>query len=350
MSKLRELWASIPSPFQSIETVVESFNEAEHAVVEAGADLAAEQGLISEDTARGIVHAQEVVQGIRNAGVDLAAGMSDMVNPIGMTVAVAEMQQAMVGAYDQEGGGVDGVLGALNVLNPAYHAMTSGYKAVEAAESGNYKAVGEEGAKCVVDVAATVGVAVGGAALAQGALSAGAADAAVADAAVADGAALSSDAAATAEMAESSSVARAPKDLAEPNFNNLSEAEMNAAFENAESGTYMELPGQRPLTKPELPGQEPMPKEGLQRTKIRFDEDKAIAHHDDMEFTGIKDSPGTTVRVRRHSANANAPDGTYAHDSPTTQIDSGGQHMLPDGTWKAIKDMTPAERAAAHME
>lgn len=125
---------------------------------------------------------------------------------------------------------------------------------------------------------------------------------------------------------------------------------MDAAFENAESGTYMELPGQKPMPKRQLPGQEPMPKEGLQRTKIRFDEDKAIAHHDDMTFTGIKDSPGTTVRVRRHSGNANAPDGTYAQKNPTTQIDSGGKYMLPDGTWKALKDMTPAERAAVHME
>jgi hypothetical protein len=382
MSKMRELWASIPSPVEAfnsgVKTVVDVQNQAEHAVVEAGATIAVEQGVISEDTAQTIVHGEEVLQGVREAAAGLVEGLNKLSatvsNPIEFVAFEKKMAQTMVAAYEDEGGGVDGVFGAANVINPASHAIEAGCNAYAAAERGDYKAVGEEGAKCVVDVAATVGVAVGGAALARGALGAGAADAAVADAAVADAAvadaavadaavadaavadaavadaaSLSSDAAATAEMAESSSVARAPKDMAEPNFNNLSEAEMNAAFENAESGTYMELPGQRPMTKPK-PGQEPMPKEGLQRTKIRFNEDKPIAHHDDMEFVGIKDSPGTTVRVRRHSANDNAPDGTYARDNPTTQIDSNKQYMLPDGTWKAIKDMTPAERAAAHME
>ena len=47
---------------------------------------------------------------------------------------------------------------------------------------------------------------------------------------------------------------------------------------------------------------------------------------------------------------ANAPDGTYSKDNPTTQINVGKKYRLPDGTWKEMKDMTEAEKAAAHYK
>jgi hypothetical protein len=139
-----------------------------------------------------------------------------------------------------------------------------------------------------------------------------------------------------ADSASSGAIDTAPEagPEVEPTFENLSQEEIDAAFEEAESGTHMELPGKNPVTG-----------EGLQRTKIKFNEDKPIPHHDNMEFEGIKDTPGNTVQVRRHSANPNAPDGSYSQENPTTQIDSGNKYRLPDGTWKTIKEMTPEERA-----
>ncbi len=104
-------------------------------------------------------------------------------------------------------------------------------------------------------------------------------------------------------------------------------------------------------------------KEGLQKVKIKSDPAKDIAHHDNMEFDRIKtpgaDQPVNDVEVRTHSANPNAPEDSFSHDNPTTQIHTeDGEYRIPDpnadpnqpdpGTYKKLGDMTDAEKADAH--
>jgi hypothetical protein len=124
-----------------------------------------------------------------------------------------------------------------------------------------------------------------------------------------------------------------------PLFKGLKDEEIDAALAEAKGGTGMKLPAQDPNT-----GQ------GLQDIKTKADASKSIPHHDNMEFKGIKDAPPGKVEVRRHSANPNAPEGSYSHDNPTTQINVKKKYRLPDGTWKKLEDMTPEEKAAAHYE
>ena len=125
-------------------------------------------------------------------------------------------------------------------------------------------------------------------------------------------------------------------------FADLTDSEIEAAVDNAEAGTRLELPGQNPNTG-----------EGLVKVKIKGNPDAAIPHHDNMTFKGIEDAPpGEKIEVRRHSANPNAPEGSYSRDNPTTQINSAAskRYRLPDGSYKRIADMTAEERAAAHIE
>jgi len=124
-----------------------------------------------------------------------------------------------------------------------------------------------------------------------------------------------------------------------PLFKNLSDEEFEAAWKECEGGTMLQLPGKNPKT-----GQ------GLQDIKTKFDPNKPIAHHENMDFKGIDGAPNAKTEVRRHSANPNAPEGSYSQDNPTTQINSGKKYRLPDGTWKKFDDMTPEEKAAAHMD
>ena len=81
----------------------------------------------------------------------------------------------------------------------------------------------------------------------------------------------------------------------------MTTAEVNTAIDRATSGTPAELPGQHPLTG-----------EGLVKQVTKGDSSKAIAHHDNLTFKGIKGAPGGKVEVRRHSANPNAPAGSYS--------------------------------------
>jgi hypothetical protein len=127
----------------------------------------------------------------------------------------------------------------------------------------------------------------------------------------------------------------------EPLFPRLADEEVGAAIDQAKSGTPAKLPGQNPRTG-----------EGLAKPpKIKADEAKPIAHHENMTFKGIKRAPGGKVEVRRHSANPNADVGTYSHDNPTTQVNSvkPKEYMLPDGTFKPFDAMTEEEKAAAHF-
>lgn len=74
----------------------------------------------------------------------------------------------------------------------------------------------------------------------------------------------------------------------------------------------------------------------------------AIWYHDNINIPGAGPG-GKTLQIRTHSPNPNAPPGSYSRSNYTTQINTNnGLYRLPDGSWKKITDMTPAERATAH--
>src|SRR5262245_22183416 len=153
--------AVVNLPGRAIHAVAEAQNEREQEDVQAAVDLAQDRGLISEDTAQTITDVEQVVQGVREAAADVAAGL--------MKKGTAEdLGNAMGDAYTQAGGGADGVLSAVNVLNPAYHALVAGYEASEAVERGDYREAGRQGTHAAVGVVATAAIAVGGAELAVG--------------------------------------------------------------------------------------------------------------------------------------------------------------------------------------
>jgi hypothetical protein len=76
--------------------------------------------------------------------------------------------------------------------------------------------------------------------------------------------------------------------------------------------------------------------------------------------------PSGNVEVRYHSANPNAPAGSYSAAEPTVQVNTPsprfgwagnrrtpvagdtGRYLLPDGRWVTMRGGTPADRAAAH--
>jgi hypothetical protein len=76
--------------------------------------------------------------------------------------------------------------------------------------------------------------------------------------------------------------------------------------------------------------------------------------------------PSGNVEVRYHSANPNAPAGSYSAAEPTVQVNTPqprfgwagnrrtpvagdtGRYLLPDGRWVTMRGATPPERAAAH--
>jgi hypothetical protein len=78
-----------------------------------------------------------------------------------------------------------------------------------------------------------------------------------------------------------------------------------------------------------------------------------IWYHDNIKVKGggPGGAEGNNLELRTHSPNPNAPDGSYSQTNYTTQVNTSSKpplYRLPDGTFKAIGDMTDAERAAAH--
>jgi hypothetical protein len=123
-------------------------------------------------------------------------------------------------------------------------------------------------------------------------------------------------------------------------FPNFGDDELEQAFSRAQSRNMFELPGQNPAN-----GQ------GLRKLRIVEDETKNLAYQQNMTFKQIDGAPSPKVEVRYHSANANAPAGTYSQTNPTTQINSVDPqlYMLPDGTWKPFNILTEEERALVHF-
>jgi hypothetical protein len=113
----------------------------------------------------------------------------------------------------------------------------------------------------------------------------------------------------------------------------------------------------------ELPAsKQPGVSEGLKDIKVKADETKDIAYHENLKFKGVKGTPsGRDVEYRYHSANKDAPDGTYSKSNPTVQINTERRtpqpdgtvkkekvYQLPDGSWKTLGEMTQAEKDAVH--
>src|SRR6516162_3021283 len=77
-------------------------NALEHKAVQAGVDFAQQQGIISENTGKGIVHAEEVFQGVKDGMVEMSNNSMKMfMDPSG---AGQDMVKGMGKAY-QDGGG-----------------------------------------------------------------------------------------------------------------------------------------------------------------------------------------------------------------------------------------------------
>ena len=76
----------------------------------------------------------------------------------------------------------------------------------------------------------------------------------------------------------------------------------------------------------------------------------AIWFHDNIRVPGVGPN-GTRVEIRTHSANPNAPDGSYSQSNYTTQVNSSQNlYMLPDNTtWDTMNNYSQAQRAQAHM-
>src|SRR5262245_13318879 len=144
MSKMREFWNTVVNaPGKAIHAVADKENEIEQSVVQAGVDFARDHGVISDGTAQTVMHAEEVLQGMREGVADVASGLTKAaLDPVNT---VENVGRAMSDAYSRAGGGVDGVVDAANVINPLYHAAVEGIEAYEAVERGDYKGAGKHG-------------------------------------------------------------------------------------------------------------------------------------------------------------------------------------------------------------
>jgi len=140
-------------------------------------------------------------------------------------------------------------------------------------------------------------------------------------------------------------------DRKSPLFKGLKDEEIDKAFAEIESGTGIKMPAKN-----------------LKDTELRFDQDAPIPAHDNTTLQNIKGAPkGWEVQVRRHSANANAHEGAYSRENPTTQVSAvepaqpnetpamrtarfkNQKYLLPDGSGKSMAEMTEAEKQAAHI-
>jgi len=291
------------------------------------------------DTATGIV--KSAAGSLSDTAHEIAAhpeylATGPLAIPLASNVAAARRQIPEVSARAKaEGGGVRGWFVAVNQQwNPAYGIFEHGDKAIDAAERGDWHGAASESTKALVSVVGTAAIAEGAASLADSALGE---------------TSLASKGTPPAENVPPvppkppviEGGGPPPSGGGGPLFPNLSEAEVGQAVDQAVGGTGMKLPAKNPKTG-----------EGLLNNVTKADPAKPIPHHENMTFKGIKGAPGGKVEVRRHSANPNAPAGSYSRDHPTTQINSvkPKQYMLPDGTFKPFDQMTDAERRAAHYK
>lgn len=121
---------------------------------------------------------------------------------------------------------------------------------------------------------------------------------------------------------------------------NVTDAEINAAFNNRELGPFVSAPASKtPLTPNQI--EKYGPQRGGQNSNIWF--------HDNLRVPRASPSGGV-VFIRTHSANPGAPVGAFSRSNYTTQIhDRAGRYLLPNGSWKRLNQMTAAEKSAAHI-
>jgi RHS repeat-associated protein len=99
--------------------------------------------------------------GVGDGALELAEGVGNMiVHPIDTAGAIAD---SVSQAYEE-----DGVLMAVNQVNPAYHAMVAGYEYYQAASRGEARESGRQAFRTVTNVLGTVAIATGGAGLVTG--------------------------------------------------------------------------------------------------------------------------------------------------------------------------------------
>ena len=100
-----------------------------------------------------------VIGGVFMGAIDIIGGiLNSAIHPIDTVI---NMGKAIKKGWDE-----DGLLGAVNAVNPLYHALVAGYESYQAVERGDYFGAGRQGFHSAFNVAATVAVAVGGAGLA----------------------------------------------------------------------------------------------------------------------------------------------------------------------------------------
>ena len=107
-----------------------------------------------------------VIGGVFMGAIDIVGGfLNAALHPI---ETIQNIGSAIANGYEE-----DGILGAINAVNPAYHALVAGYESYQAYERGDYFGAGRQGFHSAFNVVATVGVAAGGAGLAVKALGMG---------------------------------------------------------------------------------------------------------------------------------------------------------------------------------
>jgi RHS repeat-associated protein len=99
--------------------------------------------------------------GVGDGAVEFGSAIGRMVvHPVDTASAIGT---SVSQAYDR-----DGLLGAVNQVNPAYHAMVAGYEYYQAAQRGDFREAGRQAFRTVTNVVGTVTVAAGGAGLITG--------------------------------------------------------------------------------------------------------------------------------------------------------------------------------------
>jgi RHS repeat-associated protein len=116
-------------------------------------------------------NAWEVTKGVGEGAAEFGTGIGHAVaHPIDTVSAIGDK---MSKEYHDDGGGIGGVVSAINVVNPAYYAMVAGYETYQAADRGDYKEAGRQGFNTVAQTVSTVLIATGAAGGISGAASGG---------------------------------------------------------------------------------------------------------------------------------------------------------------------------------
>jgi hypothetical protein len=150
------------------------------------------------------------------------------------------------------------------------------------------------------------------------------------------------------------------REVINPNANQIP-YNVNHYFSDAGSPRIADM-SDVPMGGPPRPGESIIP-EGVGTTADATPQTSLTQVPADTPVPNAAGEPigNSNVEVRHHSANPRFPD-----QGPTVQVNTPsdrfgwtgdrsvavegeqGKYLLPDGSWKAIRDMTPEERAAAH--